>query len=131
MTLEPFFNAPGIVQLHALSALAALVIGSVQLVGPKGTAIHRATGYAWVILMIVIAVSSFWIKALDQWNGFSFIHLLSAITLITVPLAVLAARRGAIARHRAAMMILFWSALVLAGLFTLAPGRVMHRVLFG
>ena len=131
MTLEPFLDAPRVVQLHALSALVALVIGGVQLVGPTGTAVHRATGYAWVALMLVIAVSSFWIQELDQWRGFSFIHLLSILTLITVPLAVHAARRKAIARHRAAMMVLFWSALVLAGLFTLAPGRVMHRMLFG
>lgn len=131
MTLEPFLDAPAIVQLHALCAFGALVIGSVQLVGPKGSALHRVTGYTWVALMLVIAGSSFWIQELDQWNGFSFIHLLSILTLITVPLAVHAARRGAIARHRAAMTVLFWSALVLAGLFTLAPGRVIHRMLFG
>lgn len=131
MTLEPLLDAPGVVQLHAVCALAALVIGSVQLIGPKGTAMHRATGYAWVGLMLVIATSSFWIQELNQWHGFGFIHLLSILTLITVPLAVLAARRGAIARHRSAMIVLFWSALVLAGLFTLAPGRVMHRMVFG
>jgi uncharacterized membrane protein len=34
-------------------------------------------------------------------------------------------------RHRQAMIGLFGGALVIAGLFTLAPGRIMDKVLFG
>ena len=48
-----------------------------------------------------------------------------------VPLAVLAAHRHNVNRHRYAMMGLFAGALVVAGAFTLVPGRIMHRVLFG
>ena len=130
MNLAPFFNAPPAVQFHALCALAALGVGTVQLLRHKGDAAHRVTGYTWVGLMLAIAISSFWIHEIDQWYGFSWIHLLSILTLIAVPLGVRAARRGNIRGHRIAMLMTFWSALVGAGAFTLLPGRVMHRILF-
>ena len=34
-------------------------------------------------------------------------------------------------RHRIAMISIFAGALVIAGLFTLVPGRIMHAVVFG
>jgi len=48
-----------------------------------------------------------------------------------LPIAVLHARRHRVAAHRTAMMSLFIGALVIAGAFTLLPGRVMHAVVFG
>ncbi len=59
------------------------------------------------------------------------IHLLSVFTLITLPLAVMHARRHRVGRHRNAMIAIFVGALVIAGAFTLAPGRIMHAVVFG
>jgi uncharacterized membrane protein len=41
------------------------------------------------------------------------------------------ARAGKIRAHRRAMILLFWLALVLTGLFTFAPGRIMHQVVTG
>ena len=41
------------------------------------------------------------------------------------------ARRHAIERHRRAMLRLFVGALVIAGVFTFLPGRIMHAVVFG
>jgi uncharacterized membrane protein len=34
-------------------------------------------------------------------------------------------------RHRNVMVLTFTGALVIAGLFTLLPGRIMHAVVFG
>jgi uncharacterized membrane protein len=81
--------------------------------------------------MATIAVSSFWIHDLRMIGPFSPIHLLSIFTLAVLPLAVLAARRHDVARHRRAMLGLFLGALVVAGLFTLLPGRIMHAAVFG
>jgi uncharacterized membrane protein len=50
--------------------------------------------------------------------------------LVTLPLAVLHARRHDIAQHRIAMLMLFTGALVIAGGFTFLPGRIMHAVVF-
>jgi uncharacterized membrane protein len=36
-----------------------------------------------------------------------------------------------VARHRSAMIAIFTGALVVAGLFTFVPGRIMHTVVFG
>ena len=46
MNLAPLTNAPLPIQLHAFAAMAAFVLGVVQLAGVKGTTRHRALGYA-------------------------------------------------------------------------------------
>jgi uncharacterized membrane protein len=48
-----------------------------------------------------------------------------------LPLAVWKAHTHQVAGHRRIMIYLFSGALVIAGLFTLLPGRIMHAVLFG
>ena len=48
-----------------------------------------------------------------------------------LPIAVLHAHRHEVARHRLAMISIFVGALVIAGLFTFVPGRIMHAVVFG
>ena len=107
MNIDPLLSAPLVIQLHVVAAFGALLIGTVQLVGVKGTGMHRVLGYAWVLLMLAVAISSFWINTIQHWRGFSFIHVLSIVTLITVPLATYAAHRGNIRRHRIAMVSLF------------------------
>ncbi|HZT49285.1 MAG TPA: hypothetical protein VFA64_15020, partial [Hyphomicrobiaceae bacterium] len=61
MNLAPLTSAPLPVQVHAWAALAAFALGIVQLAGVKGTTRHRALGYTWAALMLMVAVSSFWI----------------------------------------------------------------------
>jgi uncharacterized membrane protein len=41
------------------------------------------------------------------------------------------AHRHAVRQHRNSMISIFVGALVIAGLFTFAPGRIMHAVVFG
>ena len=131
MSLEPLFAAPLVVQLHAFAAMAAFVLGILQFAGPKGTLPHRAMGYAWVALMLLVAASSFAIQGMRQWGPFSAIHLLSITVMILTPLAVLAARRHRVGTHSKAMISIFAGALVIDGAFTFLPGRIMHRVLLG
>jgi len=131
MTLAPLLRADPVIQLHAFAAMAALALGAVQLAAPKGTLRHRTMGWLWVALLATIAISSFWIHQIRMIGPFSPIHLLSIFTLIMLPLAVLAAHRHDVARHRRAMIMIFAGALVVAGAFTLLPGRIMHAVAFG
>jgi uncharacterized membrane protein len=131
MTLAPLLAAPGVIQLHAFAALGAFGLGAVQLSAPKGTIPHRLFGWVWAGLMLAVVVSSFFIHTIRLWGPWSPIHLLSLFTLIMLPLAVLRARRHQVARHRQAMTALFAGALVIAGVFTLLPGRIMHDVVFG
>jgi len=131
MTLEPLLRAPVEIQLHAFAALGAFALGIAQLALPKGTPFHRMRGYAWAGLMLLVAISSFWLHSIRLVGPFSPIHLLSILTLAGVPRAVYLARAGDIAGHRRMMLILFWFALVGAGLFTLLPGRIMGAVVLG
>ena len=127
MTLVPLLAAPAIMQLHALAALISLAAGLTVLVMRKGTARHRFVGWVFVAGMSVTAVSSAFITS----NGhFSAIHLLSVLTIVTLPRAIILRRRGNIAGHRAAMLGLF-TGLAVAGAFTLMPGRAMNKVVFG
>ena len=131
MTLMPLLNAPPSIFYHALAAMLALGLGILQLALPKGNRRHRILGYIWVICMVAVSVTSFFIHTIRLIGPFSPIHVLSVFTLFTVPRAILSARRGNIKAHRSAMLQLFWLALIGAGMFTLLPSRIMGEVLFG
>jgi uncharacterized membrane protein len=117
--------------MHAFAAITAFALGIVQLARTKGDGPHRMVGYVWAGLMLLIAGSSFWIHELNQWQGFSLIHLLSIWVLFFTPVAVMMARRGNISAHKRSMIGIFAGALIIAGIFTFVPGRIMHAVLFG
>src|SRR5436190_19453530 len=130
MTLTPLLDASPVIQIHALAAIIAFAVGLVQLTAPKGTIPHRLIGWSWVMLMLTVAVSSLFIHKIRLWGPWSPIHLLSILVLVTLPLAVMHARRHDVAQHRMAMLMVFPGALVLAGGFTFLPGRIMHAVVF-
>src|SRR6478736_9495710 len=131
MSLQPLLDAAAPIPLHAFAAMAAFGLGVIQLVAPKGTLPHRTIGWIWVALMAVVAASSFWIHQIRLVGPFSPIHLLSIFTLVMLPLAVWRAHTHRVADHRRIMIMTFIGALVIAGLFTLVPGRIMHAVVFG
>lgn len=129
MDLTPLSSAPQPIPSHAFAAMGAMVLGAMQLTLPKGTPRHRGVGYLWVGLMAFVALSSFAIYELRLIGPFSPIHALSV--LVTLVVAVRAARRGNIARHKRVMILLYVLALMLTGAFTLLPGRIMYHVIFG
>ena len=115
----------------AFAAIAAFAIGLVQLSAPKGTILHRLIGWSWATLMLTVAISSFFIHIIRLWGPWSPIHLLSILVLVTLPLAVWRARQHDVRRHRNAMTALLMGALVIAGVSTFLPGRIMHAAAFG
>jgi uncharacterized membrane protein len=131
MSLAPLLDAAPQIPIHAFAAITAFALGIVEFAAPKGTLPHRTIGWIWVGLMLTVAVSSFWIHQIRLVGPWSPIHLLSIFTLVTVPLGVWAAHRHRVVEHRRIMILLFSGALVIAGLFTLLPGRIMHDVVFG
>lgn len=131
MTLEPLIHASPAIQIHTAAALSAFALGLVQFAAPKGTLPHRTLGWAWVLLMVTVCLSAFFIHELRTWGEWSPIHLLAIFTLIMLPLAVLRARRHEVAGHKRAMTSIFLGALLIAGLFTVWPGRIMYEVVTG
>jgi len=131
MTLAPLFSASSAIQFHAVAAISAFGLGLVHFAAPKGTLPHRTIGWIWVALMVVVSASAFFIHQIRLWGPWSPIHLLAIFTLTGLPIAVWNAHRHAVRQHRAAMVSLFIGALVIAGVFTLLPGRIMHAVVLG
>jgi uncharacterized membrane protein len=131
VTLEPLRAASLLMQIHAFAALGAFALGLFQLAAPKRTVRHRITGWLWVSLMATVVVTSFGIHEMRMWGPWSWIHLLSVFTGIMLPVGVVHARRHRIRQHRATMIWIFAGALIVAGIFTLRPGRIMHDVVFG
>ena len=131
MSLAPLLQASPVIQVHAFAAMSAFVLGVVQLLAPKGTIPHRILGWIWVAIMVAVSISAFFIHQIRLWGPWSPIHLLAIYTLVMLPLGVWRARQHDIQRHRWTMIGIFTGGLVIAGLFTFVPGRIMHAVAFG
>ena len=116
---------------HTITALVTVIMGSIQLISAKGTKQHQVLGYLWVSMMMYVSISSFFISEIQLWGAFSPIHLLSAWTVVTLCTGIYFARTGNIKAHQLNMQLLYGLALILTGLFTLLPNRVMGQMLFG
>lgn len=115
---------PTLVWLHLATVMTALALTPVQLLRLRGDTAHRMIGRVWAASLFAAALLSFGIRDINE-GGFSFIHILSVVTLVAVPLLVLAARHHRIAPHRSAVRGLVTGALLTAGYFTLIPGRML------
>jgi uncharacterized membrane protein len=131
MTLAPLLTASPAIQIHAFAAMAAFALGIVQFAAPKGTTPHRVFGWVWVALMAVVSLTAFFIHEIRLWGPWSPIHLLAIFTAAALPVGVWHARRHDVARHRWTMIGIFTGGLVVAGLFTFVPGRIMYAVTTG
>ena len=115
--------------IHLAAVVPAVAIGIAQMVMTKGTRVHRWMGWTWVLAMVVVAVSSFWIFELRKGAGWSVIHLLSVWTLISLACAIWFIRRGNVRAHKG-FMVGTLLGLAGAGLGALAPGRFLSVLLF-
>ncbi len=114
--------------IHLATVVPAVPIGAWLLARRKGDRTHRMLGRIWASLMMVTSISSFGVHTIT--GGLSPIHILSAITIVGLVVAVRAAMRGDIRVHQRAISRLFIS-LILAGLATFIPGRLMFAWLVG
>ncbi len=123
-------RVPPLVWAHLATILVALALTPVMLLGRRGDRRHRRLGAIWVGAMILTALLSFGIRQTNH-GGLSLIHLLSAFTLVQVPLLWRAARRHEVARHRRGVRAMVTGALLIAGLFTFPFGRMLGHWLVG
>jgi uncharacterized membrane protein len=114
--------------IHLATIVPAIPLGGYVLWGRKGGLRHRLLGRIWAGMMMVSAISTFWLQSLD--GGFSFIHLLSILTLVSIPVAIFNARRGNIRAHRNGMRGVYFG-LIAAGLMAVLPGRLLNQLLLG
>ena len=121
---------PAVVWAHIATILVALVLTPFMLLRKRGDRPHRVLGWTWASALFLTALISFWVRTINP-GGFSFIHLLSLLTIVQVPLIVLYARRHDWKRHRTAVRGMVTGALLIAGFFTFPFGRLMGNWLFG
>jgi uncharacterized membrane protein len=121
-----------LVFFHMTCAIAALALGAVMLARRKGTPGHRALGWGWVLLMGTVTLTSAFIRdyRLPNLFGFTPIHAFTVLVAVALPHAVWSARRGNIAAHRATMKRIYLGGCMVAGIFTLLPGRFLGNLLW-
>jgi uncharacterized membrane protein len=125
------------IAIHMSAALGTVALGPIALWARKGTKqrpmIHRASGYAWVTLMLVTAISALFIRdfKLPNLAGYTPIHLLVPYTLFGLFGAFVYLARKDIAAHRKTMQGLYFGACLGAGAFTLLPGRLLGNLVLG
>jgi uncharacterized membrane protein len=122
--------APAIA-IHLCAALLALALGPFAIWARKAAVqkpkLHRAFGYAWVTSMLVASSSALFIRDYRMPNiaGYTFIHLLVPVTWTSLFGAFWFLAKGNTRGHRNTMVNLYIGACVVAGGFTLLPGRYL------
>ncbi|RPJ16304.1 MAG: DUF2306 domain-containing protein [Chloroflexi bacterium] len=120
--------------LHLATVVPAFGIGAFQFFRRKGTPTHKLLGKIYMLLMLGTGLITLVMPAEVGprfLNHFGFIHAFSFLALFNIPIAYLAARRGNIKVHRAAMLGLYFGGILIAGAFAFSPGRMLHAWLFG
>jgi uncharacterized membrane protein len=121
---------PPFVWPHVGTILVALGLTPVMLLRRRGDRLHRRLGWVWAAAMVLTAGASFGIRGINE-GGLSFIHILSAIVIVQVPMIVWAARTHRVAMHRSIVRWMIAGALIVAGAFTFLPDRVLGDWLLG
>jgi uncharacterized membrane protein len=123
-----------LITVHALAATFAVGVGGYLLARRrKGDGAHRRLGRVWMATMYFVVLSSFGIKRLHPGH-FSWIHLLSLWTFVSLTVALTMARRRRVRQH-AGWVIGTYSGLIGAGLAAVAfpqrlvPQTLIHRPL--
>jgi uncharacterized membrane protein len=111
---------------HVIAALFVLATGPVQILRRRRDRIHRTMGHLWVAAMYYVCFSSFWIVSDGH---FSWLHGLSAFTIVTVTLGLISAMRRNIPAHRGNMIGSYIGIAVAFGFAVAAPGRAIPRLL--
>jgi len=125
-----------LIAVHMTAAIGAVVIGPFALWARMGSTqrpwLHRAMGYAYVTLMLLAATSACFIRDFDLPNlkGFTVIHILIPVTLVSLWVAFRALAKKDFVTHRITMQSLYLCACLIAGGFTLLPSRYLGNLIW-
>lgn len=122
-----------IAYIHLMIIIPAFLIGTILILMPKGSALHRVLGRSYLLFMLATGCITLLMSAKvgpTFLGHFGFIHLLSLYTLYLVPSAYFSVRRGNITKHKLSMIGLYVGGILIAGTFAFMPGRMLHKILF-
>ena len=126
-----------LIAIHLSAALSAVLLGPCVLWARLGHTVrprwHRALGYAWTTCMAAAAFSALFIRdfRLPNVGGYTPIHLLVLLTAFSLYKAFKALTQRNFSEHRRYMQRLYIGACLVAGLFTLVPGRYLGDLVWG
>lgn len=115
-------SLPSMVQWHITCAVIALLAGPVVLIRKKGDRLHKLVGRVWVVSMYGLALTGIPMWLAHRSGG--PLILFSAITLVSLTIALRAAFKGDIRTHLR-FMIGSYIGLLTALVFSMLPGRVV------
>jgi uncharacterized membrane protein len=114
--------------------IPCFILGTYLIFSKKGTNIHSLLGKIYMALMGLTGVLTLFIPAYvgpRLLNHFGLLHLLSILTLWSVPRAYFAIKRGDVRTHKWSMIRLYFGGIIIAGAFAIfVEGRYLHSVLF-
>ena len=119
--------------LHLGSIAPAALIGTYIMSTRKGSDVHKVAGKIFMVLVFVSAGISLFMPAFVGprfINHFGFIHLLSVLTLFSIPAAYFAIRRGDVKIHQRYMILVYGGGIGVAGFFAFMPGRMLGSWVF-
>lgn len=127
---DDWSTLPPLLWCHLFTIGLALALTPVMLLRRRGDRLHRLTGWVWSVAMFGTAVITLFVRVINPGH-LSPIHLLSALTIVSVPLLVWRARSHRVAQHRRGVRTLVTAGLLLAGTLAFPFGRLLGRWLIG
>ena len=126
-----------IIYIHAMLALLAVPLGLYIFKTKKGTRKHRMLGRIWVTFLMIVSLTAIFIQAINP-GQYSLIHLLIPWTIGSLIYSIWYIKKFKKTKierykfaHMYSMIGVYVGALLVAGAFTLMPGRFFHEILFG
>ena len=126
-----------IIYVHAALALLAIPLGLYIFITKKGTKNHKMLGRTWVTVLIIVSLTAIFIQTINP-GQYSLIHLLIPYTIGSLIYSIWNIKKFKKTKierykfaHMYSMVGVYVGALLIAGVFTLMPGRFFHEILFG
>ena len=125
-----------VIYAHIALALVAVPVGAFIFLTKKGTAQHKLVGRVWVVILLIVSLSAILIQEINP-EGYSLIHLLIPWTIASLVYSWSIKRfkkthkRKYRQAHMYSMIGVYVGALLVAGAFTLLPGRFLYESFFG
>ena len=118
------------IRIHLATIIPSAIIGTwLIFASRKGSTAHRLLGFVYLALMTITATAAIFIRELNA-GSFSFFHIFVPMTYWGVFGALWSLHRRDVAGHKRAMLGLYFGGILVAGAFTFAPGRLIHRFFF-
>lgn len=124
------------IYIHAFFALIAVPVGLYILLTKKGTQKHKLTGRIWTLFLLIVSFTALFIQAINP-GEYSLIHLLIPWTIGSLIYSIWSIRKFQKTKlqkykkaHMYSMIGVYVGALLVAGFFTLMPGRLFYEILF-